>query len=72
MLVKYPYQESLANFGCINAAAQSAMLGLTQEQFYRFFPFHFILDRDCKLLQVRAAEGAAVHACVRGMRVRHA
>ncbi|EFJ46683.1 guanylyl and adenylyl cyclase family member [Volvox carteri f. nagariensis] len=48
--VTYPHQESLAHWDNHGAALASSY-SMTKEFFYEMFPFHIILDRDCRVVQ---------------------
>ncbi|GLC52309.1 hypothetical protein PLESTB_000607500 [Pleodorina starrii] len=48
--VSYPHQESLADWDDHGAALASSY-AMTSDFFYDMFPFHVILDRDCRVVQ---------------------
>lgn len=48
--VTFPHQESLARWDDHGAALASSYR-MTHEFFYEMFPFHIILDRECRVVQ---------------------
>ena len=49
----YPHQEGIEGRATsVAERAARSIYAMPAPTFYRLFPFHFILDRDCRLLQV--------------------
>ena len=49
----YPHQEALQGRGAsVAERAARSNYAMPAPTFYRLFPFHFILDRECRLMQV--------------------
>ena len=49
--VTYPPQENMRNWNLAEAGAPTSIFGLNNAQFYRLFPFHILLDKECRVLQ---------------------
>ena len=53
--VTFPPDEAVhAQQAELEAQAASSQYNMDSALFYRLFPFHFIVDMECRLLQVRA------------------
>ena len=53
--ITYPFQAQLRDWESQDALAQQSMYGLTNAQFYKLFPFHILLDDQCRVLQTGGA-----------------
>ncbi len=52
----YPHQDNLSGRGAsVAERAAESIYSMPAPIFYSLFPFHFILDMDCRLIQVQSA-----------------
>ena len=49
--VTFPPQENMRNWALAETGAPTSIFGLNNAQFYKLFPFHILLDKECRVLQ---------------------